>query len=288
MLADGLLLLFGEVAEDFVVQRLPELRDHIDQALTVDQLFHHLQQVEHDRRAHLRQVQKLGGVEGDHRRRVQVRQLVVGLVEHPAQGTPFAPAPEPLVQTVFTRLRQVLPNRREAAQSGRHGGHRLDGIGNGALIGRQQGQGGRGDADTDQLFPELDTCWRGVALQRVQVGRLARFEGEIAAVQGPNRDLATPVQVEQHQARRRVPLAGEREQEHLQSGLANAGGSDDEGVAGQLLVGRVFAFRAAVQVQIEGLARWGAQQGQRFSPGVAVALTPRKVVTAGQGSKGTG
>ncbi len=45
--------------------------------------------------------------------------------------------------------------------------------------------------------------------------------------------------------------------------------------------------RAAVQVQVEGLARGRAQQAKRFAPRIAVALAARKVVAAGQRREGT-
>jgi hypothetical protein len=151
------------------------------------------------------------------------------------------------------------------------------------------GSSGRAGVAMQVRISCSQNCMRagvGLALQRVAAGGLAGFEREVAATQRADRDLAAAVQVEQHQARRRVPLARQRQQEHLQRRLADAGRADDQRVARQLLVGGVLALGAAVQVQVEGLARGRAQQGQRLAPGVAVALAAREVVAAGQRREG--
>ena len=104
LLADGLLLLLGEVAEDLVVQGFPELGDDVDQALAIDQFLHHLQQIHHDRRTDFRQVEELGGVKADDRGLMKVLQPVGGLVEDPAEGAALAPASQPLEKAVLAGL----------------------------------------------------------------------------------------------------------------------------------------------------------------------------------------
>ncbi len=156
-----------------MVERLPEFGDHVDQPLTIDQFFRNLQQVHHHGRADFGQVKEFSRVEPDDACRVQVEEPIAGLVEHPAERSALAPAAQPLVEAVLARLRQVLAHGREAAQRRRHHGHRLDGIGDGAFVGRQQRQCRRFKAHPDQLGPELKPGRCRITLQRVAAGGLA-------------------------------------------------------------------------------------------------------------------
>ena len=64
--------------------------------------------------------------------------------------------------------------------------------------------------------------------------------------------------------------------------VAPAGANGDSFGEHMTLSGGVLAVGAAVQVHVERLTRRRAQQGQRFTPGIAVALAAHEVVAAGQ------
>jgi hypothetical protein len=154
------------------------------------------------------QVQELGRVEADGAGGLEFGQAIVGLVEDPAEGSTLAPAAEALVEAVVPSLGQVLTDRREAAQMAGHEGHGADRVGDGPVVGWQERQVRRLETGTDELLPELDAPGARLVLQRVEAGGLAGFQGEIAAAEGTQGDLAASIEVEQDEAGCRLPFAG--------------------------------------------------------------------------------
>ena len=261
----------------------PELRDH-DQALAVDELFHHLQQVHHHRRADLGQVQGTPWCRADDAARAG-RAGGRRPGQTPADAPPWHQRPSRrrgCSRPTLGRFCRTVEKRRSGA------GIIATALTASAMARSSAGSSGMAGVAMQVRISCSQNWMRAGVGSRCSglqpVGLPARSVMK-AATEGADRDLRSPVEVEQHQARRRVPLARERQQEHLQRRLADAGRADDQRVARQLLL-------SAESSPPGCCAGSGRTAGRRVRsrasarPRVAVALAAGEVVAAGQGREG--
>src|SRR5450755_325651 len=281
LLTNRLLLVEREVAEGVVHQRLPELLHEQHEWLAVNEALGDVQQVRHDRRAHLRVVEKLGVVEAEDASVGQLLQIL-RVVEAPPERLFTGPLLESLAQAVVARATQALIHGRERAHLeadvlAHHAAHRGADL---VLLAGNEGRQsslGAGNEALDEAFAELDVRLRRVELKRVEAGGLATLEGDVLSAHRADADLGATVLVEEDAAQAAV-LHGEGKQRHLERRLADAGRAADESIAGILLVARVLVVRRDVEVQVERLAARRLHQGERLAPGVAGALAACEVV----------
>ena len=152
-----------------------------------------MQQVVHDRSAHLRQVENLGVVEADDAGSGQIDD-VLRVVEDPAEGPGACPQAQARVDTVIAQVGQAFLQIAQGAQGHRrvqHGLHgALDVLVLAGAVGRFAGQ------QLDPIDQELQVCRSSGALQRIEAGGLTLGQPHVAATTGAHEQFGTTVLVE--------------------------------------------------------------------------------------------
>ena len=122
----------------------------------------------------------------------------------------------------------------------------------------------------------------GFALQRIEAGRFALRQAQVAATTGTHEQLGAAILVEEEDGWPGLVFLYLRQQEVDQRSLAGAGLADDQRVGERFFADAVFAGMGGVEVEVIGLAIGRLQHGDTFAPGVVAALAGGEVVQRAQ------